>query len=191
MAWECAKGCLHLNHDWLILEPVDRQLRAVPPGEASHSVLLTNLANRTQPLLRYRLGDSVRFLTAACACGSAFPAIEVQGRADHTLVLRDARQREVRLLPLALMTVIEEGAQVTQFQLLCTASDRLELRFEPEVVDPRATFQRAHAALAGYLRTQGLPDVAITHGLAPPLRHARSGKLERVRYGEPLPRRRS
>ena len=130
MAWECAQGCLHLNHDWLILEPVDRQLRPVAPGEASHSVLLTNLANRTQPLLRYKLGDSVRFLSEGCACGSGFPAIEVQGRADHTLVLRDARHREVRLLPLALTTVIEEGAQVTQFQLLCTASDRLELRFE-------------------------------------------------------------
>jgi phenylacetate-CoA ligase len=190
MAWECAQGCLHLNHDWLILEPVDRQLRPVAPGEASHSVLLTNLANRTQPLLRYELGDSVRFLSEGCACGSGFPAIEVQGRADHTLVLRDTRHHEVRLLPLALTTVIEEGAQVTQFQLLCTASDRLELRFEPEVADPQATFRRAHAALSAYLHTQGLPQVLITHGLAPPLRHARSGKLERVRYGESRPRRR-
>jgi phenylacetate-CoA ligase len=181
MAWECAEGCLHLNHDWLILEPVDRQLRAVPPGEASHSVLLTNLANSTQPLLRYRLGDSVRLLTETCACGSAFPAIEVQGRADHTLVLRDARQHDVRLLPLALCTVIEEGAQVTRFQLLCTAPDRLELRFEPEVREPRAAFQRAHTALSAYLATQGLPHVRVTHSMAAPLRHPHSGKLERVR----------
>ena len=125
MAWECSEGCLHLNHDWLILEPVDRQLRAVPPGEVSDSVLLTNLANRTQPLLRYRLGDSLRVLPEACACGSRFQAIEVQGRADHTLVLHDAQRREVKLLPLALATAIEEGAQLTRFQLLCTAPDRL------------------------------------------------------------------
>ena len=190
MAWECAEGCLHLNHDWLILEPVDRQLRPVASGEASHSVLLTNLANRTQPLLRCKLGDSVRLLGEGCACGSGFPAIEVQGRADHTLVLRDAHQREVRLLPLALTTVIEEGAQVTQFQLLCTASDRLELRFEPEVADPLATFRRAQTALLAYLRAQGLPQVAVTYGSAPPLRHARSGKLERVRYAESRPTRR-
>jgi phenylacetate-CoA ligase len=89
----------------------------------------------------------------------------------------------VRLLPLALTTVIEEGAQVTQFQLLCTASDRLELRFEAEVAEPRATFRRAQAALSAYLRAQGLPHVAVDYGSAPPLRHARSGKLERVRYG--------
>ena len=195
MAWECAEGCLHLNHDWLILEPVDRQLRAVPPGEVSHSVLLTNLANRTQPLLRYRLSDSLRFLPGGCACGSRFPAIEVQGRADHTLVLHDAQHREVKLLPLALATAIEEGAQVTRFQLLCTAPDRLELRFEAGQPDPDAAFGRAHAALRAFLATHGLQGVHVAHGRAPPLRGGRSGKLHRVllqpgptrRRGNPTP----
>jgi phenylacetate-CoA ligase len=180
MAWECSAGCLHLNHDWLILEPVDHQLRPVPPGEVSHSVLLTNLANRTQPLLRYRLGDSVRLRPGGCACGSLFPALEVQGRADHTLVLRDARQREVKLLPLALATAIEEGAQVTRFQLLCTPAGRLELRFEAAQADPRAAFERARTALQAYLASQGLGHVPVRHGLEPPLRGARSGKLQRV-----------
>jgi phenylacetate-CoA ligase len=185
MAWECAQGCMHLNHDWVILEPVDRQLRAVPVGEASHAVLLTNLANRTQPLLRYRLDDSVRFLTQRCACGSAFPAFEVQGRADHTLLMRDARHREVQLLPLALTTVIEEQAGITQFQLLRTAADRLELRFEPTVDAPLAAFARARQALLGYLATLGLGNVRIAHGHASPLRHASSGKLSRV-LSEPV-----
>jgi phenylacetate-CoA ligase len=180
MAWECPQGHLHLNHDWLILEPVDRQLRPVPMGEPSHSVLLTNLANRTQPLLRYRLGDSVRFVAEACPCGSAFPVIEVQGRADHTLVLRDARKREVKLLPLALTTVIEEGARVTQFQLLCTGPNALELRFEAAVREPQAAFARARLALAAFLAAQGLADVRITHSRLAPLRHARSGKLSRI-----------
>jgi phenylacetate-coenzyme A ligase PaaK-like adenylate-forming protein len=180
MAWECAEGCLHLNHDWLILEPVDRQLRAVPAGEVSHSVLLTNLANRTQPLLRYRLSDSLRFLPGGCACGSRFPAIEVQGRADHTLVLHDARHREVTLLPLALATAIEEGAQVTRFQLLCTAPDRLELRFEPDQTDTDAAFGRARTALKAFLATHGLGNVRVAQGHAPPLRSGRSGKLHRV-----------
>ncbi len=181
MACECPAGRLHLNHDWLILEPVDRQLRPVPPGEASDSVLLTNLANRTQPLIRYKLGDSVRVCTEGCSCGSGFPAIEVQGRADHTLVLHDTQRREVRLLPLALSTVIEEGALVTQFQLLCTSPNRLELRFEDAVSDPKAAFARAKKALAAFLAAQGLMHVRVEHGTAAPLRHPRSGKVERVR----------
>ena len=159
---------------------MDRQLRPVAPGEASDSVLLTNLANRTQPLLRYQLGDSVRFLTEACACGSGFPAIEVQGRADHTLVLRDARQREVRLLPLALTTVIEEGAQVTRFQLLCTATDRLELRFEAGHRRPVGDLPACACRAVGFPRAAGIAASAIGPGSCPAAAPRHSGKLERV-----------
>ena len=189
MAWECPQGRLHLNDDWLVLEPVDKRGRPVPPGEASHSVLLTNLANQVQPLIRYRLGDSLRFEPQACPCGSRFPVIEVQGRADHTLVLHDAHDRPVTLLPLALMTVIEEGARVAQFQLLCTGPDELELRFDAELVDPQAAFGRAHAALRAYLARQGLAHVRVLHGHAAPLRQARSGKLCRVMAAPRVPTR--
>lgn len=180
IAWECARGHLHLNDDWVILEPVDDADRPVPPGEASHAVLLTNLANRTQPLLRYRLGDSLRWLPGRCACGSGLPAIEVQGRADHTLLLVDASGDQHRLLPLALMTVIEEGAQLTQFQLLATGPQRLELRLEEGVADAAAAFARAHAALGTYLAEQGLANVRVVRGREPPRCHAHSGKLSRV-----------
>ncbi|MDP1901743.1 MAG: hypothetical protein Q8K96_15005 [Rubrivivax sp.] len=81
IAYECRHGSLHLNDDWVILEAVDEHWRAVPPGVLSHTTLLTNLANLTQPLLRCELPDRVRFLTEPCPCGSALPVIEVQGRA--------------------------------------------------------------------------------------------------------------
>ena len=181
IACECACGRLHVNDDWVILEPVDRHLRPVPVGVTSHAVLLTHLANHVQPLLRYRLDDAIRFTGERCACGCAFPVIEVQGRSGHTLVLHDAHDRPVTILPLAVETAIEEGAQVTQFQLLCTGPDALELRFEPEVTDPAAAFERARTALAGFLATHGVAGVRIVHGRRPPLREPRSGKLCRVR----------
>jgi phenylacetate-coenzyme A ligase PaaK-like adenylate-forming protein len=180
IAWECAHGRMHLNDDWVIVEPVDRDGRAVPPGQASDAVLLTNLANRTQPLLRYRLGDSLRIVPGRCACGSGFPGIEIQGRADHTLVLRDPFGREVRLLPLAIETVIEEGAQLTQFQLIAIGPERLELRLEPGLADPRAAFERTRAVFQPWLAAQGLPNVRLVAGRAPPRQHPRSGKRNRV-----------
>jgi phenylacetate-CoA ligase len=182
IAWECEHGRLHVNDDWVVLESVDRQARPVAIGEMPHSVLLTHLANHVQPLLRYRLDDAIRFTGERCACRSAFPVIEVQGRSGHTLLLHGADDRPVTLLPLALQTVIEEGAQVTQFQLLCTGADALELRFEPAVVDANQAFSRARVALAGYLRTQGLQHVRIVQGRKPPVRDRPSGKLSRVRY---------
>lgn len=38
MGWECAHGHMHLNADWVILEPVDEHQRPVPPGQPSCSV---------------------------------------------------------------------------------------------------------------------------------------------------------
>jgi phenylacetate-CoA ligase len=180
MAWECRHGALHMNSDWLILEPVDRKLRPVPVGEPSHSVLLTNLANHVQPLLRYRLGDSVRFVASPCSCGSQFPVIEVQGRADYTLALQDNEGHELTVLPLALITAIEEAAQVTQFQILRTSPDTLEIRLETEVPQAAAAFKRARDALAAFLARHGLSNVRITHGKGTPLRQPHSGKLCRV-----------
>lgn len=180
IAWECVHGRLHLNDDWVQLELLDEHLRPVPAGEPSQVTLLTNLANRTQPLIRYELGDRVRRIETPCRCGSVFPSIEVEGRADDTLLLRDRRARPVTVLPLALMTAIEEGAGVTQFQVVCSAPDVLELRFEADVPDKAAAFARSRDALAAFLARHGLANVAVRHESEAPLRQACSGKLRRV-----------
>ncbi len=180
IALECAAGRLHVNDDWLLLEPVDAQLRPVPAGVLSHNTLLTNLANQTQPLIRYRLDDRIRVLPGGCTCGSRFTAIEVQGRCADTLTLRDARRRPVTILPLALETAIEEAAQVTQFQIIGQPSGALELRFEGAVPDARLAFERCHAAIDGLLAAHGAVPARVTYSRAAPLHEGRSGKLRRV-----------
>ncbi|MDH5540896.1 MAG: phenylacetate--CoA ligase family protein [Rhizobacter sp.] len=186
IAWECPHGHLHLNSDWVILEPVDEKTRPVPPGHEADSVLLTNLANLTQPLVRYRLGDRVTLLAeTGCACGSAFPRIEVQGRADDTLVLDDGDGHEVTLLPLALCTAIEEGAGVAQFQVLRRAPNRLEMRLEGTQPEPRAASAAACAALDAFLHEHGLHHIHIVQSRKEPVRQPRTGKLNRVSSSYP------
>ena len=73
LTYECAAQRLHVNSDWYILEPVDEHDRRVPPGELSHDVLVTNLANRIQPIIRYRMGDRVAIGPETCSCGGPFP----------------------------------------------------------------------------------------------------------------------
>jgi phenylacetate-CoA ligase len=180
IAWECPEGRLHLNDDWLILEPVDDRLQAVPTGTPSHSALLTHLANLTQPLLRYRLDDRVRLLGEPCPCGSGFPVIEVDGRSNDTLVMHDSRHRPVTILPLALVTAIEEGAQVTQFQLLLGKGDSLELRFEATVNDAEAAFGRCRGVLEVFLARHGVKPTRISFSHAAPRHQPVSGKLCRV-----------
>ena len=81
LAFQCRRGSLQLNADWALLEPVDENWKAVPAGQPSATVLLTNLANRIQPLIRYDLGDSITVSREACPCGSALPPC--RGRRTH------------------------------------------------------------------------------------------------------------
>ncbi|MCS7101042.1 MAG: AMP-binding protein [Burkholderiaceae bacterium] len=177
IAAECDQGVLHVNADWAIIEPVDAAYRVLDPGETSQTALLTNLANGVQPLIRYDLGDAITILPEPCACGSALPALRVEGRRDDVLVCPDARGAPVKLLPLVLTTVLEDVAHVHDFQLVQRAPAELRLRLAAAA---RGAAARAQAALAAYLSAQGLAHVRVVLDDGPPQRERASGKLRRV-----------
>jgi phenylacetate-coenzyme A ligase PaaK-like adenylate-forming protein len=181
IACECPRGRLHLNSDWAMIEPVDRDYRPVAPGVASYTALLTNLANRVQPVIRYDLGDSITFEPEACGCGSPLPTLRVEGRHDEAVSLRNERRESVTLAPLALTTVVEDIAGAHRFQIVQRAPDSLAIRMEAEEGAADAgLWEKVLAALRGYLSEQGLPAVSITRDAAPPERSSRSGKVRRV-----------
>ncbi len=162
IAFGCNEGWLHVNADWVLLEPVDKSYRPAPPGEPSHTALLTNLANRVQPIIRYDLGDSVIAKPEPCACGSPLPAIQVEGRRDDVVSLCAPDGSIVRLMPLALTTVVEEAAQVHRFQIVQTGADRLMLRLDTSgKSDRQAAWRAASSALHQYLKQQSLPNVRV------------------------------
>jgi len=181
IACECERGRLHLNADWMLLEAVDRDYRPVPPGEISHTALLTNLANRVQPVIRYDIGDSIAFEPEPCACGAPFPALSVEGRSDDVLAFTAANGGRVEVLPLALTTVIEENAGAHQFQIIQAAPDALDVRLEaPFGTSPAQLWREVEPALRAYLDAQGLPAVALRFEPEPLIRSKASGKLRRV-----------
>jgi phenylacetate-coenzyme A ligase PaaK-like adenylate-forming protein len=180
MAFSCGEGNLHLNADWVILEPVDDRGRPVPPGEPSADVLLTNLCNHVQPILRYPLGDRVTLLPGRCECGCPLPRLRVSGRHDDVLQLPDQTGREIRILPLALETLIEELGDVGSFQVRQTAADRLSIRLQTDPSIDRATLWTAlQARLARWLALQGV-HARLELDPEPPAVDPRTGKLRRV-----------
>lgn len=181
IAFECPEGRLHVNDDWVLLEPVDDQGQPVLPGVASHSVLLTNLANRVQPIIRYALGDSVTVAADPCPCGNPRQSIQVEGRCDDTLCLQGEGGRLVHVSPMALTTAVEEGADVHRFQLRQTAGNALELRLDlVHESAPRAKQQLAMQALRRFMREQGLAHVQVRFNPDQPLAEPHSGKLRQV-----------
>jgi phenylacetate-CoA ligase len=183
MGWECSHGKLHLNTDWCVLEPVDEQFRPVPAGEASCSVLLTNLANKVQPLIRYDLGDQVTLDPEPCACGSTLPVFEVQGRRDDTLRVPGRHGHAVHLLPLALSTVLEEEAGVFEFQIQEMPDGQVVLRLPQAGEAGRGAMVRARAALKRYADSQGALPIRVKGEVGKAIPRGRSGKACRiVRY---------
>jgi phenylacetate-CoA ligase len=72
-----------LASDLAIVELVDEGNRPVPPGTPSAKVLVTNLMNPTQPLIRYELTD--RFVQQPDAAEHGHLRVTVEGRADELL----------------------------------------------------------------------------------------------------------
>jgi phenylacetate-coenzyme A ligase PaaK-like adenylate-forming protein len=129
IAMSCPEGHLHVNIDWVILEPVDDDNRPVPPGLPSSGVLLTNLANLVQPVIRYRLTDKVIWHDEPCRCGLHMPYIELQGREEEILTFENPNRR-VPISPTVMMLVALDTEGCNGAQFIQRAPDRLEVRWD-------------------------------------------------------------
>lgn len=181
LAVPCPMGTLHVNADWYVIEPIDELGRPVPPGEMSHSALVTNLANRVQPVIRYDLGDRVRIGTEACPCGSPLPTVTVQGRTDDVLTFESKTGAPVTVLPLAIGTLVEGTPGVHRFQLIQTGRMELTVRLEPETGAEQAAVGAAvDKRVQQFLSEQGAVDIELVHDARPPEQQPHSGKLRHV-----------
>lgn len=186
LALPCRHGTLHVNSDWFILEPVDAAGSPVPRGTRSDSLLVTNLANHVQPVIRYQLGDSVLLGAQRCACGSPLPTIEVEGRTDEIVRLPGPAGRDIGIVPMSLATVVEETPGVRRFQVLQTTGSALAVRLE---VGPGAdrdrVWEHVRQRLGELLLLQGCAPVTLELAAEGPQADPRSGKLRHVLTAPP------
>ncbi|MFC4587704.1 hypothetical protein [Sphaerisporangium corydalis] len=180
LAYGCERRWYHLNSDWAILEPVDAHHRPTPPGEPSHTALLTNLANRVQPILRYDLGDSVMARPDPCPCGNPLPAIRVQGRAADVLTFPTGRGDRVGITPMAFGTLLDRTAGVERFQIAQTTATTLRVRLVPSAgADPGRVWSAVHAEITRLLIRHDVTGVTLEHAEEPPQRSP-GGKYRRI-----------
>ncbi|MDA8208330.1 MAG: phenylacetate--CoA ligase family protein [Actinomycetota bacterium] len=178
---ECQYHWQHINTDWYLFEPVEADYSPTPPGKLSATVLVTNLANRVQPFIRYDQGDRILVKPDPCACGSPFPAVRVMGRSTNLLGFSGSGGGEVQVIPLALGSVVEHAAGLHRFQAIQTSPATMRLRVEAEPgADTQTVFLEARSLLAAYLEAQGAGDVRIEFDPEPPRRDPRSGKFHEV-----------
>jgi phenylacetate-coenzyme A ligase PaaK-like adenylate-forming protein len=181
IAYDCGKGGLHVNEDWVVFEPVDESYQPVAPGQASQKVLITNLANRVQPFIRYEMGDSVTVSPEPCACGSMFPSITVEGRNDDILQFTDFDGHRIPIMPMALWSVIKDTPGVYRFQAIQTAPGGLKVRLQTKVAGEEAqVWEMVKQRVQNYFGQHGLRNVQIVHAPEPPAANPISGKFRHV-----------
>ncbi len=89
---ECEQGSLHISEDAGIVELLNEAGEPAKPGEWG-TVYCTGLLNYDQPLVRYKIGDTMVASAATCTCGRSMPLIaEITGRVEDIIVGTDGRR---------------------------------------------------------------------------------------------------
>ena len=110
---------LHVFDDLAVVEVVDGRGAPVPPGVPGYKVLVTNLVNRTQPLIRYEISDSVTLPDAPDSSGLPFGRVaRIDGRSDDILHFERADGGDVAVHPYRLRAPFASMSEVRQYQVV-------------------------------------------------------------------------
>ena len=180
LSYGCEHKWLHVNSDWVVLEPVEADYQPTPAGQQSHTVLLSNLANRTQPILRYDLGDSIVWRPDRCPCGNPLPAVRVQGRAADVLTFPTDRDQPVSIAPLVFGTLVDRIPGIEMFQIVQTAQTSLRVRLRVAAgADTDHVWQTIRSEISRVLEEHGLAHVTVERAEEPP-EQSTGGKYREV-----------
>lgn len=138
----CKCGNLHINEDLVFIELYDKNNKHVTkPHVIAERMLLTNLINQAQPLIRYEMNDIIE-LGDKCPCGSSFRVInKIIGRNDDVLIFKNSQDQFIHVFPdLFARWIITKFDGVREFKVTQFSTDELEIQIDV----PNYTTQEAN-----------------------------------------------
>jgi phenylacetate-CoA ligase len=165
----------HVFEELCIVENVDPEGQPVPDGQPGARLLVTNLFNRAQPLIRYEVPDVVTIDPEPCPCGRSLKRIRaVHGRSADVLCLDGA---SVHPLQFAALTA---DPDVREFQVV-QQGDHLVLRLVLVDGAPVAdTSERLKDHITAALRRIGVSDPHLEVEPCATIDRPAGGKLQLV-----------
>jgi phenylacetate-CoA ligase len=155
--------------DAALVEFVDADELPVPVGTPCHHVLVTNLLNTAQPLIRYRLDDAMTQQPPLDGIGHV--RATVQGRSDELLRLDGGQVH-----PHAVRSVLVRAAEVVEYQVRA-GGRRLQADL---VADGPVDTVRIARDIEGALAAAGVPGVDVQVGVVAAVeRDPHTGKARR------------
>ncbi len=166
---------LLLNEDWIIVEPVnDKREPVTDPNEWSGGILITDLANFVQPIIRYYVSDSIR-IEHTPDDSVRMPRLEIHGRVNACFTLAG---KTFSSSGLDSITELRSGIQDYQFVQISDCG--LELRAVCGTgYDPDEVMSGLRGEVEAYFKGHGCPDAIVTYTLEPPVKNTRGGKTPR------------
>jgi phenylacetate-coenzyme A ligase PaaK-like adenylate-forming protein len=162
-------GVLVFNDDMCIVELVDDDNQPVAPGVPSAKVLLTNLYNLLQPLIRYELSDV--FIRQPDAADPGHLRALVRGRADEVF-----RYDDLEVQPHLIRSVLVRDPRIFDYQVRQTPGG-IDLDV---IADSDADLTTVTDQLVQALERTGLKRPSVRVNAVEQLpRHTQTGKLSR------------
>lgn len=172
-----ASGCphLHINEDWVIIEPIDENGEVITSEDKwSSGVLVTDLSNYIQPIIRYRMEDSIRIHTN-CACKNSLPYMDIRGREAGLI---EFGGRSLRFINIGFL--LEDRLGTYAVQVIKKSDHLMELRSMISVADGRDDYlKKAMEIIKEHLDEEGCTDFEIVISMEDPVRNRCGGKLSR------------
>ena len=172
IAHQCPEGGMHITAEDIIVEIIGPHGEALPPGKAGE-VVVTHLATRDFPFIRYKTGDVAVLDDSACPCGRGLPLLkEVRGRttdfvtaSDGTVMHGLALIYVMRDIPgIEAFKIVQED--LTHTRVLLVAGDS----FDTEYID----------TIANAFKERLGQDVQVVVEQVPQIPPERSGKYRYV-----------
>lgn len=172
IAHECPAGSMHITAEDIIVEVVDGGGMPLPDGEAGE-IVITHLATKDFPFIRYRTGDIGVLDGKPCSCGRGLPILkEIQGRSTDFLVARDGKVMH----GLALIYILRDLPWVCKFKII---QENLDLTRVLIVANTKMELQDAENIKAAFKSRLG-QAVSIVVEQVEEIPPERSGKFRYV-----------
>lgn len=163
-----------LNEDWVIVEPVDKDLNPVEnPDEFSEGILITDLSNFVQPIIRYHVGDRVKIMPPEDK--TSLPELKIEGRTCEPFTLGGKQFTTVTLIAKA-----EVWQGLLKWQALQKDPNTIEMRGVcAPGYDPNEVLSGLALKLEEYFHENGCEKARFTYSDEPLLHNKNGGKIPR------------
>ena len=127
IAHQCSEKSLHITAEDIVVEIVRPDGSNAAPGE-SGEIIVTHMATREFPFVRYRTGDIGAISDQVCACKRSLPVLtDLQGRTTDFLVASDG----TIMHGLALIYVLRDLEGVKEFKIIQESVDLTRVMVVP------------------------------------------------------------